>query len=383
MRLGAVLAATTLLAISCGQGSAPTASHTASTARTSGTASPAASPSPVPQGASYGLLLSAGTLEMITPNGELAASATVAAPTVQICAPGLGALLQPPVSATADKVYFRDGDTRIRYLTPTGLTGDATTVPGDGSSVSFFSVSPDDQRIAVLVEDLTSSVTIGLRLYVEDLNGHGNHVEIYSATTSHSTEGNTLWPMGWHQGQLVLAVMAACTNDPATASPSEWHVASAVTGNRVATIKGSCILSRWPSAAGVACLDQNNLTAAVYDWTGKLTITTPAPRPTSLNPWQSGLSPSGQRIFFANSGEICTSVCPVFQTDVNSSFMQGGTTFATQFDVSPACLWIDETHLMSPNGVVSLQQSGSDPIVTANTKLAASGQCAGRYPGGL
>jgi hypothetical protein len=291
-------------------------------------------------------------------------------------------LLQTPVSATADKVFFRDGDTKIRYLTPAGQTGEATTVPGSSTTISFFSVSPDDRRIAVLVEDFSAATTIGLRLYVEDLNGGGHHANIYKTTTPKGPSATTLWPMGWHQGQLVLAKILACSNDPATVTPSEWHLADASNGSRVATIKESCVLSNWPSAAGVACVDQGQFQATVYDWTGKLMATTPTPPPNSLNAWQSGLSPSGQRIFFATEGTICQPPCPVYHTDINSSFMQGGATFATQYDATPACLWIDETHLLGPDTVLTLSQVNGLSSVAA-TRLHVTGQCAGRYPGGL
>jgi hypothetical protein len=52
----------------------------------------------------------------------------------------LPAVLAPPVSASNSKVYFRDGDTKIRFLTSDGNVGDATTVPGGATTVSFFSV---------------------------------------------------------------------------------------------------------------------------------------------------------------------------------------------------------------------------------------------------
>src|SRR4029077_1275286 len=101
-----------------------------------------------------------------------AAPGMSAAPRFNTCGSATGAVLQPPVSATDDKVFYRDGNTVIRYLTPDGQTGIATTVPGGPSKVSFFSVSPDDQRIAVVVEDLSPATTINLTLYVEDLMGH-------------------------------------------------------------------------------------------------------------------------------------------------------------------------------------------------------------------
>jgi len=89
---------------------------------------------------------------MITPAGTIAAHASVAAPSVHTCGQSTAAVLQPPVSASDTKVYYRDGNTKIKFLTPDGQTGNVTTVPGSATKISFFSVSPDDTRIAVLVE---------------------------------------------------------------------------------------------------------------------------------------------------------------------------------------------------------------------------------------
>jgi len=361
MRLGAVLVASTLLAISCGQAlpranGSDTASSAALTGPTALVASPtvAAPASPAPVVDAYGLLLFAGSLAMVKPTGEIGPTVPVSSATLQMCSSGLSALLEPPVSATLDKVFFRDGDTRIRFLTPTGQVGDATTVPGSASSVSFFSVSPDDQRIAVLVEDFSAASTIGLRLYVEDLTGGGHHADIYSTTTPKGPTGATLWPMGWHQGELVLASIATCSNDsPRNIRPLEWHLADPATGNRLVTIKGSCALSSWPSAAGVACI-QSNYQASVFDWTGKVTFNLQPPTPYQDLLWQSGLSPSGQAIFFS-SQDYCGDLCPGNYTYVQGSLTQGGVQVARETDHPPACLWIDETHLLSRNGVIALQ----------------------------
>jgi hypothetical protein len=161
-------------------------------------------------------MIFSGTLEIVSTCGTVVASALVGASSVQTLGPGgPGAVLQPPVSATRDKVFFRDGDAVIRYLTPDGRTGDVTTVPSGHNLVSFFSVSPDDLRIAVVVVDLSnvqsaeqriaagqiSADSIKLRLYVEDLQGGGHHADIYSTTWTNKQGGiNTLWPMGWHSG---------------------------------------------------------------------------------------------------------------------------------------------------------------------------------------
>jgi len=365
----ALLAMTAVLAFSCGQ-SGPSAAGPSPTPRASpsaaATASPVSSPSPTTLTSSYGLLLSAGNLELINTAGGIAASASVAAPSVQYCSSAHdGAILQPPVSATSDQVFFRDGDTKIRYLTPSGQTGDATTVPGGPNTVSFFAVSPDDQRIVALVEDLSGTDTITLRLYVEDLHGGGHHSDIYSTTTPKGKGGSTLWPMGWHQGQLVLAVVTACTFEPAGLSPSSWHVSDAASANRIATIGGNCILSYWPSPAGVACVDSSKLQASTYDWSGKLTGNIS----TGSDDYQSGLSPSGTRIFFATGQGIGA---PPPATRV----LTIGATTAMPVAGHTACLWIDDSHLLAPDAVIEYPSS----VVTP---LAASGVCAGRLPGGL
>src|ERR1700687_4143749 len=263
MRTLAVLSAITLLAISCGQGSGSSTNHSPSP---SARASAGASPNPT--GSSYGLLLSAGTLELVAVNGSLGPTATVAAPSVQSCGQGAGAVVQPPVSASADQSYFRDGDTKIRYITPSGQTGDATTVPGSASLISFFSVSPDDQRIAVVVGDLSAAGTISLRLYVEDLSGGGHHADIYTTTTPKDKTGTTLWPMGWHEGLLLLALVTACTFEPAGLSPSEWHVSDAVTAARRVTLRGELLFWYWalPGGRGDAPAGERNLRRPVPGW---------------------------------------------------------------------------------------------------------------------
>jgi hypothetical protein len=305
---------------------------------------------------------------MVAPNGTVAAGTSVAAPTVQSCGQDAGgAVLQPPVSATADKVYFRDGDTKIRYLTPTNQKGDATTVPGSATIVSFFSVSSDDQRIAVVVEDLSAASTISLRLYVEDLIGGGHHADIYSTTTPKGKTGSTLWPMGWHQGLLVLAVVAACTFEPAGLSPSEWHVSDAVTATRKVTIGGTCILSYWPAPAGVACVDNgSSLQATAYDWNGKVIASIPI----TASDYQSGLSPSGARVFFA-TGQGVGAPAPATRVFAVGAGPLGGTVAG-----HAACLFIDEDHLLAPDAVIAIPSG-------AVTPLAASGVCAGHFPGTL
>jgi hypothetical protein len=165
----------------------------------------------------------------------------------------------------------------------------------------------------------------------------------------------------------VLALVTACTSEPAGLSPSEWHVSDAVTAARRVTIGGNCILSYWPSPAGVACVDNGtNLQATVYDWTGKVTASIPV----TSSDYQSGLSPSGAHVFFA-TGQGIGAPSPATRVFTVGAGQAGGAVAGHS-----ACLFIDEGHLLAPDAVIA-SPSG------AVTPLPASGICAGRFPGGL
>jgi hypothetical protein len=366
MRRAVLVVASTLLAISCSPGL---------------TGSPSPTTPPCVPASSYGLMLFTGRLEVVSTCGTVVASALVGAPSVQTLGQGgPGVVLQPPVSATRDKVFFRDGDAVIRYLTPDGRTGDVTTVPAGPKLVSFFSVSPDDLRIAVVVVDLSnvqsadqriaagqiSADSINLRLYVEDLQGGGHHADIYSTTWTNKQGGiNTLWPMGWHSGQLVLALMHAYTFE-APPPPGEWHVADASTADRLATIGGgNCSLGFWPSPAGAGCADWTKPEASIYDWTGKLTATVPSEN-FGADP---ELSPSGRLWSLSNGGGLGD---PAPVTRIAS--VAGGP--ATVVAGHMACLWIDDSNWLARDAVVAFPSG----VVKA---LPVRGQCAGRFPGGL
>ncbi len=362
MRRGAVLLAAALV-LSCG-GSTPSAAHSPS-ARASASAQASSSPSPAPLAGPYGLVLSAGTLQLVKNDGSLAGSASVAAPSVEFCSAAHdGLVAPPPVSASNDQVYFRDGDTKIRMVIPPGSAADVTTVPGGPTTISFFSVSPDNQRIAVLVEDLSPPATIGLRLYVEDLRGGGHHADIFTTTTPKGKNGATLWPMGWHDGLIVLSVMVACTLQPAGLAPSEWHLIDAITAVRkVAIGNPSCVLSYWPSPAGVACVDNAKKTASNYDWTGTVSGT----RPIEANDFVAGLSPNGRGIFFTTG--VGVGAPPPAMRVV-------GSTASVNVPGHTACLWIDDDHVLAPDAVILFPAGTVLP-------LSASGVCAGRLPGAL
>ena len=318
------------------------------------------------QAPSYGLLINYGTtadqLVMVGPDGCTGSSVQFARPSPVGCGQGMGALAAPPVSASNDKVYFRDGDSKIRSLTPAGATADVTTVPGGPSRITAFSVSPDDTRIAVVVEDLSNPSSIALQLYVEDLVGGGHHSVIYTSTATPGKSPTTLWPMGWHAGKLVLAVVTACTFEQVPA-PAAWHVVSASTALRLVTVGDAyCMPGWWPSPAGLVCTDTNTMQVRVYNWSGQITSTVPG------NGGSPALSPDGSLVSTANGGGL-GDPSPV-TTIVHST---GGVQV-----VNPgvmACLWIDSTSLLAPDAVFSYP--GGDVV------SETAGQCAGRFPGGL
>ena len=385
MRRGAILLLTAVLTISCGGGStgsqspnpfaSPSAHPTAAASST-----PSTTPSAGPLTGTYGLIISAGMLELVKPDATVAATIAMAPSSVQFCSTAHDGAVQPPaVSATTDEVYFRDGDNKIREVVPPGSAADVTTVPGGPTTVSFFSVSPDDLRIAVLVEDLSPATTIGLRLYVEDLRGGGHHSDIYTASTPKDKTGSTLWPMGWHQGALVLAVAPACSFQPAGLSPSEWHVANASNASRMATIRSNnCTLSYWPSPAGVGCSDSNGVTT-LFDWTAKVLSVT-GPGATGSGYSQSSLSPAGNSILFATGAGVGA---PPPATGI---VQLGPGPYAT-VQGHAACTWIDEDHLLAPDAVIQFaaETPGNLQVTATVTPLAVttSGICAGRFPGGL
>jgi hypothetical protein len=288
--------------------------------------------------------------------------------TAQVCPSGMGDVLPPPVSASSTRVYYRDGSTAIRSVAPGGgQIVDATTVPGSTAEVSSFAVSPDDNRIAVVVEDGSNPSTIRLRLYVEDLHGGGHHADIYSSSTAVGKGAMTLWPMGWHGTELVLAVVNACTFEPVPA-PSAWHVADSATAVRVATVNGTnCTLDWWPSPSGILCVDSLTRNQAFgYDWTGALREIVPV-HPAD---YQGGISPSGHAVFIVQSGTGLGA--PPASSRLES--VVPGVSVAVQGQ--GACLWIDDSTVLARDAVIGYPSG-------AVTPLPSSGQCAGRFPGGL
>ena len=296
-----------------------------------------------------GLNGSAYTVGLVGIDGKVVASAQASSPAAVTCADASSAEVPLPVSTSDSRLYFMDAQGVVRFLAPDGDTGRATTVPIGSTRRSMFAVSPDDQRIAVIVDDFTTSGA-STRLYVEDLNGGGHHVEPFTESGAY-----TLWPIGWHgTNNLVVAKVPSCTGlTNAPYPPQELHVVDPTTAIRRFTIGGlTCLLAGPPSPAGALCDARQTY---VLNWTATAIRSMKIPTGT-----EAFLSPEGDRI--ARETYLGTSIF-------------GSNTFLPHVVI---CGWIDNSHVLAgtTGRVVD--------VTNGNTlSVAIQGDCGGRIPGGL
>jgi hypothetical protein len=353
--------------------SSPSAAQTSSSATSRPTsASPLPTPSlPVePSDPAWGVLVSAlggssYTVSLVGIDGTVVASAQAATPNAVRCGNGAAAVVPAPVSTSNTRVYFMDGSGVVRFLAPNGDTGRSTTVPVGPARRSMFAVSPDDKRIAVIVADFTTAGASS-RLYVEDLNGGGHHIDPFS-----DNGGFMVWPTGWGgTSDLVLAKVPACAQGtgPWCCGPLEFHVVDSTTAVRRVTLGGpmpylpspDCRIVGPPSPAGATCEDNSN--ASIIDWNANQKTTWGIQ---GFVPYL--LSPSGKRL--ATTSGTDTS----YRSDYDSS---GWHTIVGIV----ACGWIDNQHLLA-GGDVQHQPRVADLISGAIVPVSAQGDCAGRIPG--
>ena len=360
-----------LVVVLAGACSVPgTVSSRSPAAGSSGTSTPSASPSgiqqpspsPAPVTSAYGVLVSAQsatnyTVSLVGTDGRVVASAQTTTPGTVTCANSAGALVSPPVSMSNARVYYMDAQGVVRYLAPNGDAGRATSVPIGPARRSMFAVSPDDQRIAVIVDDFDATGA-ATRLYIEDLNGGGHHKELFTETGAF-----TLWPTGWHgTDNLVLSKVPSCTQGggPFCCRPQEFHVVDPATAVRRFTVgdASACSVAGAPSPAGVVC-DAGDVQANVLSWTGATTRSFSIQGPTFAY-----LSPNGSLVAIVPSGDTV-----IQETSRTLAGMQ-------------ACGWIDDNHVLS--GGDAQHQPRVGDITNGNAvAVAAQGDCAGRLPGGL
>jgi len=365
-------AAAILLALAAGVACGGTANNAAGhspsslpgspTPNTSPTAQASSTAGPQPVTGAYGVLVSSQsassyTVALVAVDGKVAASGETSTPAGVSCANAAGAPVPEPVSTSNSRAYFMDAQGVVRFIAPNGDAGSATTVPaGTASRRSMFAVSPDDQRIAVVVVDYNASGA-ATKLYVEDLNGGGHRVDLFSETGA-----RTLWPIGWHgTNNLVVAVAPSCTQGggPFCCGPQELHVVDPATAARRFTLGDvtSCPIVGSASPAGVICWDGTQ--SKVLNWTAGNIRGYP-----QQGPALQFLSPNGNLVAVVTNG---------------GTTMRGSSAAFTSLF---ACGWIDDTHILA-GGDSQHQPRVADTSTGNQIPIPAQGDCAGRLPGGL
>jgi hypothetical protein len=353
-------------------------SETASTARVS-TPSTAGSPNPHPTPAAYAVivkdfLVEGGadyTVALVATDGHTVVQATARKRShgVQI----------GNLSTSNTTLYYLDGDSDVHYLRPDGSTGLATHVSLGPNQVAAFAVSPDDLRIAVSVLDFTR-YPVGTKLYVEDLSGGGNHVELFSSPTVLE------WPAGWHGGRLVVAVGRNAPPQNAYEGferGSGYHIADAQTGNRLLSLCDGGDSFFPESQAGTVCVKYPN--ASVVSWDG---VVQAVPMAGTCALW-GPLSPAGvmaNRTASTPTGG-CTGGDNIYLVEVvqNVGYDQNPRVVASH--ATPEG-WIDSNHLvvmsdppLSGSSVVDTTRDGVNPGKLS--PIAAQGFFAAALPGAL
>jgi len=275
----------------------------------------------------------------------------------------------PPISASRTRVYFLDGDRRVRSLAPDGAVALVTTVPGNAHAHATFAVSPDDHRIAVGVLTYSDAYISAngtririhngattTRIYVQDLIcGHpgaivrGCHsVEIFRSRSAYE------WPVAWHDGALALAVAQLPGTQSNSPNPyfayDGYHVVDASSGRRLAALcpgrNNDQIFAYGPLVpAGTLCIRGASQVPYVDDWTGGRRRLPGAP-----TSYTAVLAPDGRRFADVDSGGHIV----IEAAD--------GARAVTGLKASPLG-WIDPTHLVADSGA----DSGPDRVLDLRT----------------
>jgi hypothetical protein len=261
----------------------------------------------------------------------------------------------PETSGSATHVYFLDGDTLIGSLAPDGTVALVETVNAPPNSQVVFSVSPDEQRIAISIITLATSAspnTLDVHMYVEDLVGGSKRVDLYSSTTLAE------WPVGWHANNLVVGVGAAdiATSDNPYGATG-YLVIDPTTGARLVSLDCAYGLL---VAAGTACPPLRDWRQQAWDGTQSAVDLHGWPMPAGrvLSGLVTHLSPDGAWIAAASGPP------PLF-VETTGSNSGGYTAWGVPLG------WLDNTHLVvsSPSELEVVDITGAvTPVAITGLK---------------
>jgi hypothetical protein len=293
------------------------------------------------------------TISIIKPDGTTAASVSARKRSVQI---QIG-----NISTSASRVYYLDGDSDVRSLSPDGTVGAVTQITLAPHQATAFAVSPDDRQIAVSILDFTR-YPVSTRLYVENLDGSG-HVELFASTTVME------WPAGWHQGRLVMALGLNVPPQNAYEGFTHghgYHVVDAATGNRLLSIceGGDSYNAEVPR--GIICIHYPNVSLVSWDGISKSLGSENACALTGP------VAPDGSYI----AGRSCDGSGTIIVLD------KAGTTKVLTRRERPDG-WLDNAHLVVVGDVAPYAHVLLNVTDGTTVPVAAGGFFAAALPGGL
>ncbi len=212
----------------------------------------------------------------------------------------------PAVSVSRTRVYFIDGESQLRSLSVDGTQGPVRPLRVGPDEQAAVAVSPDDRRIAVTVLHWGPNRSPP-RAYVEDLDGGGNHRDLYVPA------GRVMWPMGWRGDQVVFGLDGRNYGWPAGACPGcayqprGYMVFDPATGGLQAVICAygePADIVRNATPVGILCIENRTtfpyIVTTTFGWDGREVRSWITSDGRSHVPMRGVLSPNGRTI--ANMG---------------------------------------------------------------------------------
>jgi hypothetical protein len=273
----------------------------------------------------------------------------------------------PTLSISNTRVYFPDRPRAVRYLGRNGSTGIATTLPiPTAKTRAVFSVSSDDQRIAIGVFDWSGVGPMISTVSVQDLNGGGHSVEVERSFPLYG------WPVGWHGGNLVLARIPTFGGAANPNAATAYSLINPTTGEDLVHLGGmTCPVVGPLSRAGTACIAARCHCIMAIDWSGAEKATYTYADPSEMN-W-AALSPDGHAVIFSeNYG-------PKGGLGI---WRDGSVTFTPNYGAQ-RMQWLDGTHTIAGcaagGGCYDITDLGSGTTL----QVMLPGSIVGVLPGGL
>jgi hypothetical protein len=280
------------------------------------------------------------------------------------CAEGeTAAYAMPETSISSTRVYFLDGESTVKSLSPDGSIQTVMNISAPDNSQVVFSVSPDDRRIAVSVITLALSrapASFNEVMYIEDTGTGANRVDIYSSTSAGK------WPVGWHSSHLIIGVASIdlfALDNPYGAVG--YQLVDPNTGHQIAALdcaKGLLVRTGSACATGwctswTTCTDG---TVGKQGWDGaKTSFAIPVnSMPKILMPWNNSaeLSPDGTRIAADNL------VNETGKTETR--LLSNGSSTSLSLLGAPQG-WLDDSHVVvSSASAVWIIDAGNSSITT-------------------